>query len=149
MVYLSGLLHNFGHLLLGHVFPPQFFLVNRYVAANPSVQVDAIERHVLGVSHEEIGAWLMQAWHMPDELITVVRWHHQEEFSSPYAVYSNLVLIANRLLKRLNVGDAGTSHLPEAVMGSLHLNSEEVEGEFEQLRNNRDELEALAQKLAA
>lgn len=149
MVYLSGLLHNFGHLLLGHVFPPQFFLVNRYVAANPAVQVDAIERHVLGVSHEEIGAWLMQAWHMPEELITAVRWHHQEEFSSPYAVYSNLVLISNRLLKRLNIGDAATSHLPGAVMASLHLNGEELESEFEQLRSNRDELEALAQKLAA
>ncbi|NQD38195.1 HDOD domain-containing protein [Permianibacter sp. IMCC34836] len=149
MVYLSGLLHNFGHLLLGHVFPPQFFLVNRYVAANPAVQVDVIERHVLGVSHEEIGAWLMQAWHMPEELITAVRWHHQEEFSSPYAVYSNLVLIANRLLKRLNIGDAGSSHLPAAVMASLHLTGDEVEGEFEQLRDKRAELEALAQKLAA
>jgi HD-like signal output (HDOD) protein/prolyl-tRNA editing enzyme YbaK/EbsC (Cys-tRNA(Pro) deacylase) len=149
MVYLSGLLHNFGHLLLGHVFPPQFFLVNRYVAANPSVQVDAIERHVLGVSHEEIGAWLMQAWHMPEELITAVRWHHQEEFSSPFAVYSNLVLISNRVLKRMNIGDASSSHLPTAVMTSLHLNNEEVEGEYEQLRDNRAELEALAQKLAA
>lgn len=149
MVYLSGLLHNFGHLLLGHVFPPQFFLVNRYVAANPTVQVDAIERHVLGVSHEEIGAWLMQAWHMPDELITAVRWHHQEEFSSPHAVYSNLVLIANRLLKRMNIGDSSSHHLPEAVMTALHLNGDEVESEFEQLRSNRGELEALAQKLAA
>lgn len=149
MVYLAGLLHNFGHLLLGHVFPPQFFLVNRYVAANPVVQIDAIERHVLGVSHEEIGAWLMQAWHMPDELITAVRWHHQEEFSSPYAVYSNLVLVANRLLKRLNIGDAGSSHLPLAVVTSLHLNSEDVEGEFEQLREKRSELESLAQRLAA
>lgn len=91
----------------------------------------------------------MQAWHMPDELITAVRWHHQEEFSSPYAVYSNLVLISNRLLKRLNIGDAGSSHLPTAVMTALHLNSEDVEGEFEQLRNNRDELESLALKLAA
>ncbi len=149
MVYLGGLLHNFGHLLLGHVFPPQFFLVNRFVAANPTVQIDAIERHVLGVTHEEIGAWLMQAWHMPDELITVVRWHHQEEFASPYAVYSNLVLLANRYLKRLGIGDSASAHVPAAVLAALHLDAADCESEFALLCENRAELENMARALAA
>jgi len=149
MVYLGGLLHNFGHLLLGHVFPPQFFLLNRFVAANPPVQIEAIERHVLGVTHEEIGAWLMQAWHMPDELITVVRWHHQEEFASPYAAYSNLVLLANRYLKRLGIGDSASSHVPAAVLAALHLEAAECEQEFELLCENRSELESMARALAA
>lgn len=149
LVYLSGLLHNFGHLLLGHVFPPQFFLVNRYVAANPQLPIDDIERHVLGVSHEEIGAWLMQAWHMPEELITAVRWHHQEEFSSQHAVYSNLVLIANRLLKRVGVGDASSMHLPDAVLAMLQLSETDAVRELAQLDSSREELATLSQKLVA
>ncbi|MEE4244909.1 MAG: HDOD domain-containing protein, partial [Kangiellaceae bacterium] len=50
LAYLSGLLHNFGHLLLGHLFPPQFLLVNRYIEANPGIKVEDIEHFVIGVT---------------------------------------------------------------------------------------------------
>ncbi|TDQ51207.1 HD-like signal output (HDOD) protein [Permianibacter aggregans] len=149
MVYLSGLLHNFGHLLLGHVFPPQFYLVNRYVEANPSIAVDVIEKYVLGVSHEEIGAWLMQAWQMPEELVTAVRWHHQEEFTSPFAIYSNIVLIANRLLKRIGVGDEGNGALPAAVLASLKIEAADAEAELQMLQENQHDLTMISQKLVA
>ncbi len=149
LVYLAGLLHNIGHLLLGHVFPPQFFVINRYVAANPDTAVSAIEHHVLGVTHEEIGSWLMQAWHMPEELTVSTRWHHEEEFTSPYAVYSNIVLIASRLLKRINIGDATSTQIPPAVLSLLNLQEIDVLNELSRLHEARSELEGLAVKLVA
>ncbi len=149
LVYLSGLLHNIGHLLLGHVFPPQFFLINRYVAANPDTPVSIIEQHVLGVTHEEIGSWLMQAWHMPEELQVSTRWHHEEEFSSPYAAYSNIVLVASRLLRRINIGDATSTQLPPAVLHLLHLQEDDVLHELSRLHESRSELEQLAARLVA
>ncbi|MCP3673295.1 MAG: HDOD domain-containing protein, partial [Gammaproteobacteria bacterium] len=73
LVYLSGLLHNFGQLLLGHLFPPQFYLINSYVAMNPHIPVVDIERYLLGISHVEVGALLMESWNMPSELTEAVR----------------------------------------------------------------------------
>ena len=35
LAYLSGLLHNFGYLILAQVFPPHFSNVCRYQEANP------------------------------------------------------------------------------------------------------------------
>ncbi len=69
LAYLCGLLHNFGYLVLGHVFPARFFLFNRFLAVNRNVSLSAVERYVLGVEHWHIGAWLMQAWNMPEEVI--------------------------------------------------------------------------------
>ncbi|WP_164503692.1 aminoacyl-tRNA deacylase and HDOD domain-containing protein [Pleionea sediminis] len=147
--YLSGLLHNFGHLLLGHLFPPQFNLINRYIEANPNIPLDDIEHFVMGMSHQEIGAWLMQNWHMPDELIVAVRWHHKEEFWSKHAVYSNLVLLAGRLLKRIDLGDATGDLLPQATLENLQLDEEMVNESFKQLLDERDTLDLMSKQLVA
>lgn len=149
LVYLAGLLHNFGHLLLAHVFPPQFFLVNRYVEVNSHLAIADIESHVLGVNYQEIGAWLMQAWHMPDELIEAVRWHHQEEFSSPYSAYSNVVLLAGRLLARYGMSDDRNTALPEAVLEFLNLTREQAEAVLEDVMAQGSELDNLSRQLAA
>ena len=89
LAYLAGLLHNFGFLLLGHLFPPEFKLLNRLVAANPDKPVSALEKCVLGMGqaqdvldmgHAGIGAWLMQAWQMPEEIVVTLREHHDPEY---------------------------------------------------------------------
>src|SRR5690606_38346886 len=54
---LAGLLHNFGDLVLAHIFPPQFSTICRYIEANPGIGHVAIDRHLLGISREQISAW--------------------------------------------------------------------------------------------
>ncbi len=149
LIYLSGLLHNFGHLLLGHIFPPQFALINQSILCNPHVSVEDIELFILGVSHEEIGAWLMQNWHMPDELIVAVHRHHQEEFWSKHSVYSNLVLVANRLLTRLDIGDSVMTSIPESTLELLSLDMQSVEAALENIETESESLDLMAKQLVA
>ncbi|KZY95817.1 hypothetical protein A3744_34095, partial [Oleiphilus sp. HI0073] len=56
MAYLSGLLHNFGYLVLAHVFPPHHSLICRYREANPHVDSSLIEAHCLELTGEQVGA---------------------------------------------------------------------------------------------
>lgn len=149
LIYLSGLLHNFGHLLLGHIFPPQFNLVNNTILANPHISVEDIEFYILGVTHEEIGAWLMQNWHMPDELIVAVHRHHQEEFWSKHAVYSNIVLVANRLLRRLHIGDSIETEIPPSTMELLSLDPEAAEAALQDIQMESETLDMMAKQLVA
>jgi len=149
LIYLSGLLHNFGHLLLGHVFPPQFKLVNASIEANPHIAVEDIEFYVLGVTHQELGTWLMQNWHMPEELIVAVQRHHQEEFWSKHAVYSNIVLVTNRILKRLNIGDAIDTCVPESTLELLSLSNEAVESAMRDIQSESETLDILSRQLVA
>ena len=149
LIYLSGLLHNFGHLLLGHIFPPQFKLINQTIIANPHVSIEDIEFYILGVSHEEIGAWLMQNWHMPDELIVAVHRHHQEEFWSKHSVYSNLVLVANRLLKKIDIGDSVMADIPETTLELLALDTEDVQVALDAIITEAESLDIMAKQLVA
>ncbi|TQV84903.1 aminoacyl-tRNA deacylase and HDOD domain-containing protein [Aliikangiella coralliicola] len=149
LIYLSGLLHNFGHLLLGHIFPPQFKLINDTIQANPHIAVEDIEFYILGVTHEEIGAWLMNNWHMPDELIVAVRRHHQEEFWSKHAVYSNIVLVTNRMLKRLDIGDSVETAVPQSTLELLSLDEPTVEMVLEDIQSESETLDVMAKQLVA
>lgn len=149
LVYLSGLLHNFGQLILGHLFPPQFYLINHYVSMNPHIPLVDIERYLLGTTHVEIGEWLMTSWHMPPELISAVRWHHHEDTCREHAIFANLVLVANRLLKRIEIGDASQLIIPESILSSLGIEEEDAFKALDLIVADEHELNAIAQQMVA
>lgn len=86
---------------------------------------------------------------MPEELIVAVRRHHQEEFWSKHAVFSNLVLIANRLLKRIGIGDAVNTQLPKSTMELLSLDEATLEGLLVDIEREAETLDMMAKQLVA
>lgn len=121
IAYLAGLLHNFGHLLLGHLFKQEFLILNKFVSKYPDKPIDLIEHRVLGTDHGVIGAWLMEAWQLPEEIVVAVREHHNENYQEVHAVYPQLVFLADRLLKGYNIGDAVDAQIPPALLDLLGI----------------------------
>jgi HD-like signal output (HDOD) protein/prolyl-tRNA editing enzyme YbaK/EbsC (Cys-tRNA(Pro) deacylase) len=147
LAYLSGLLHDFGYLVLGHVFPARFFLFNRFLAVNRHLPSDVVERHVLGAEHWHIGAWLMQSWSMPEEVIAAVRWHHHEDCTQPHAEYSNLVLIANRLLHHIGLGEEQDARLPALPLFTLGITRDQALDTLERVHASMVDLDTLSEAL--
>lgn len=149
VAYMAGLLHNFGFLLLGHLFPQQFERLNKAVAEQPERPVLELERELLGVTHTELGLWLMDAWNMPKEIVETVREHHNSEFRGDYAIYPNLVNVANRLLKRFGMGDAVSIELPAELLDTLGIDEVQAEAALGTVLQMRDGLQFMARKMAA
>ncbi len=149
LAYLAGLTHNFGHLLLAHTFPAEHYLVNQFVARNPNVPVSQVERQVMGVDHEYIGGWLMDAWGMPAAITAAVRWHHNEGYRGDYVTYPNLVRVANRLLRRIHVGDEVQTELPRGLLQQLHLTERLASAVLDGLLANSVTINRLSNRLAA
>ncbi|MNI04212.1 HDOD domain protein [compost metagenome] len=126
LTYLAGLLHNFGYLLLAHVFPPHFSLICRHLEVNPHLCHSYIEQHLLGISREQIGAWLMRHWDMPEELSTALRFQHDPAYDGAYAEYPNLVCLAVRLLRSRNIGSGPDEDIPDALLERLGLSREKA-----------------------
>ncbi len=147
LAYLAGLLCNFGHLLLGVVFPPQFYTLNKLIAFNPHIHPSLIEKYLLGVDHEQIGTWLMKAWKMPQEVNAAVLKHHQEDFEGEFCVYSNLVYLANRLLKRHHLGDAESSEISPKLLESLELTETQILCALEEVTSKGEEWDSLAKQI--
>lgn len=143
LTYLAGLLHNFGYLLLAHVFPPHFSLICRHLEVNPHLQHDFVEQHLLGVTREQMGAWLMRYWEMPEELSTALRFQHDPGYTGEHAAYANLVCLAIRLLRSRGIG-SGEQHIPDALLGRLELSRDKAEDVVSKVL----EAEALLRELA-
>ncbi|WP_323155986.1 aminoacyl-tRNA deacylase and HDOD domain-containing protein [Pseudomonas alvandae] len=126
LTYLSGLLHNFGYLLLAHVFPPHFSLICRHLEVNPHLCHSYVEQHLLGISREQIGAWLMRYWDMPDELATALRFQHDPHYDGEYAAYPNLVCLAVRLLRSRSIGSGPDEEIPDALLDRVGLTREKA-----------------------
>lgn len=145
LTYLAGLLHNFGYLLLAYVFPPHFSLICRHLEVNPHLSHTYIEQHLLGISREQIGAWMMKLWDMPEELSTALRFQHDATYDGEHAAYPNLVCLANRLLRSRGIGSGPEVPIPDELFARLGLPREKAE---EVVRKVLD-AEALLRELAS
>ncbi|MGV8916798.1 MAG: aminoacyl-tRNA deacylase and HDOD domain-containing protein [Pseudomonas sp.] len=127
LTYLAGLLHNFGYLLLAHVFPPHFSLICRHLEVNPHLCHSYVEQHLLGISREQIGAWLMRYWDMPEELSTALRFQHDPTYAGAHSEYANLVCLSVRLLRRNNIGSGPVEEIPDELFERLGLSRDKAD----------------------
>ncbi len=157
VVYLAGLLHNFGFLLLGHLFPPEFKLLNKLVAAHPESPVTALEKCVLGMGqaqnllemgHAQIGSWLMQSWQMPEEIVITLCEHHNPAYTGDHAVFPHLIMVADHVLKGRDIGDAPDASLPPLSLEMIGLEEEAVLEIAEHLFEDCTSLDMMARQLA-
>lgn len=124
LAYLSGLLHNFGYLILGYVFPPHFSVISRYLEVNQHVNHHHIEQYVLGVSREQISSWLLHSWNMPAQIVTGIRWQQHPGYEGEHAIYANLLYITNQLLREHRIGTQLPQPIPQSLYDELGLTPE-------------------------
>lgn len=145
--YLGGLMHNVGLLSLGHHFPSDLHALDKAVVENPGIPLIDIERRLLMADHTEIGTWLMQKWEMPEEVITVVKRHHDESYRGENAVYANLVLLGDRQLQRMGKGDAGSEQLPAEPLAAFCLEEADSMDAVRRLLESRRDRDSLASQM--
>ncbi|NKB34638.1 MAG: HDOD domain-containing protein [Pseudomonadales bacterium] len=144
LTYLSGLLHNFGYLVLAHIFPPHFSQICRYLEANPHVSHMAIEHHLLQITREQICVWLMDLWNMPEEIGIAIRYQHDPNYSDKHCAYPNLIFMAMRLLRQEGIGDAPLEEVPDFLYDRYDLTEEQVLQTVKQVVESTDEINAMA-----
>ncbi|AYC34858.1 HDOD domain-containing protein [Pseudomonas cavernae] len=144
LTYLAGLLHNFGYLVLAHVFPPHFSLICRHLEVNPHLPHSYVEQHLLGISREQIGAWLMRHWDMPEELACALRFQHDPGYRGANAAYPNLVCLAVSLLRKRGIGAGPQVQIPQSLYEDLGLSREKAEEALDKVQAAEAALRELA-----
>ncbi len=72
---IAGILHDLGKLILVEHFPDQYRQVIEIVKQD-KLPVFQAETKIFGVSHAEVGAYLMGLWAFPDSVVEAVAYHH-------------------------------------------------------------------------
>ncbi len=149
LTYLAGLLHNFGYLVLAHVFPPHFSLICRHLEVNPHLSHSYIEQHLLGITREQIGSWLMRFWDMPEELYTALRFQHDPDYQSDNAAYPNLVCLAVSLLRNRGIGSGPEVEIPDDLFDALGITREKADDAVNKVLQAEAALRELASQFNA
>lgn len=129
--FTAALLSDIGKIVLGTFLHVDAAPILK-LAEDEALSFEVAEQRVLGIDHAEVGAELLRAWNLPDNVIDVVRWHHTPDAhpGDPYVV--DLVHIANHLAVScgLGVGLDGLNYRPamSAVerLGVNHLTLEKT-----------------------
>lgn len=141
--YLAGLLHNFGYLVLAYIFPPHFKMICRHVEANPHVPPHLVDQHLLGVTRDQIGSWLMRYWDMPAEISTAIRYQHDPDYDGNLHLYANLVYLSLALLNERGIGSSSEMPIPQALLDRLGLTAEKAAKAADKVLEARDALRQL------
>lgn len=101
-ILLAGLLHDIGYLALAFLDPKRSDQLHERLAAAPDSPALAIEKGILEITHDELGAALASHWNLPDEIIAVLRYHHTPDEAEAVAAegqtLARMVNIAEKLL---------------------------------------------------
>ncbi len=134
--YLCGMLHNFGLLLIGHLFPPEFKMLNKLRETEPEASMRDIEQQVFGIGsaqafiatgHGSLGAILLKLWGLPEASVKVAAMHQQQDYSGAHASMVQLVQLANALLSEHGIGDEPIEELPVAIAETLGIDLEQAQ----------------------
>jgi putative nucleotidyltransferase with HDIG domain len=76
--YTGGLMHDLGKVILAANFDDQYHQAHLTAAQNQR-QLWQVEKEIFGVTHGEIGAYLLTLWGIPPEVVKVAALHHEPQ----------------------------------------------------------------------
>ncbi len=130
-IFLAGMLHDIGYIALAHLDPQRSNELHTYQAAAPNRPALEIERSLLDICHDELGAELALHWNLPSEIISVIRYHHTPD--APDAPKDQplirMVYIAEKMLPSFGMSehvDTGIFDSDWEALSIAPTNAEEI-----------------------
>ena len=128
-IFLAGMLHDIGYLALAFVDQKLSDKLHNRLEAEPERPTLEIEKEVLDMCHDELGAELGRHWNLPEEIIAVLRHHHQPdadeaEVGQPLVTMINVV---TKLLPTIGVVEHGLSDISAEEWEALGIDPSQAE----------------------
>lgn len=135
LIFLTGMLHDIGYLALAHLDTRRSDDLHTRFVIEPNRPAIEIERELLEMTHDELGAELAKHWNLPNEIVTVLRYHHTPEAAGA-AEGQPLVRIVNiteKLLPQLGIREFVGSQVTEEEWAVLGIDPDRAEEISEQV----------------
>ena len=105
-IYSAGLLHDLGRVIIAK-YVPHAMLRAQDLSSSRRIPLLTAELHTLGASHADVGAWLLNRWKLPTDIIEAVRFHHQPLRATENFDMTAMVYLANILAHQSRLGNSG------------------------------------------
>ncbi|MCX7913121.1 MAG: HDOD domain-containing protein [Thermodesulfovibrionales bacterium] len=110
-VSVAGLLHDIGKVILIIKFPEEYEKVLRR-ASQEEVLIFKAEKEIFGITHAEAGAIVCRKWNFPQNLIEMVEYYHNPQYSQRFPLQTAIVHISDIIARAKGIGFAGDTFVP-------------------------------------
>lgn len=144
-LFTGGILHDIGILVLDQYFTNIYRKVFD-ISINRNFELSIVEQKVLGVTHAEIGAFLLDRWNIPNQVTDIIQYHHQPQNSKIAQRDTKLIYLANFIANNRGY-DNGTGTFPEHfyddIWMELRLSAEDIPQIIEDVQVELDKAKQL------
>lgn len=145
-IFLAGLLHDIGYLVLAYLDTKRSDELHARMAANPLRPIQELELELLNVTHSELGAQLGFNWGLPPGIITALRHHHTPE--TPGAAEEKLLIrlinVAEKILPVFGISELLAADISDQEWDSLNIPTEKQEEIRSKVLAQADQAKQLA-----
>jgi putative nucleotidyltransferase with HDIG domain len=145
VAFTVGLLHDIGKLVLNQVLTPEYQKDIRARMTEKGLSRAEAEKEVLGTDHGEVGGALLQAWHLPDDIIEAVANHHHP-IVEPAPRLSAVANVANCVAHLVGSGpgvDTCSARVDPRVAEAFGLTPERIERIIAEVRESCSAVDQL------
>jgi putative nucleotidyltransferase with HDIG domain len=97
-LFLSALIHDIGKVVLDQYFHREFGQILDTIAQH-GVTFTKAEKEILGITHYQVAAKLLQQWNFPSQVTYQIFYHHAPWADENHRSGSTLIYLADRLTK--------------------------------------------------
>ena len=128
-IFLAGLLHDIGFMALHHIDTEASDALHHQLLLQPERSILEIELETLGITHCYIGSQLARHWHLPEEIIAVLGYHHPpyvEEVADGNPLV-RLVSLSEKIAPNFGIAEHTGDEIQEYEWLELGINPADVE----------------------
>lgn len=140
-MYLGGMLHDIGSLIFFKESPEVAKKILLRCKENGE-HLFKVEKEVLGYDHAEVGALLLTEWKLSEQLVEMVRYHHQPSKAEDCLLETCIIARADALVYELEIGSSGEPGVPELdpkVAEMIPISEEEISALKEEIIEQIDD----------
>lgn len=141
-LYLHGLLHNIGILILSDRFPNIMSELFEAALGDKEKRLIDHEKDTIDFNHHEAGAWLGHKWKLPYEVIDIIEHHHDLDYQERN---SNLVILIGLCSRVSRQWLLETKYDPMQELGVIKSLNLDVDALENYLNKSYDKLDGIQQ----
>lgn len=147
-LYLQGLLHNIGILVLVNRFPNIMSELFVTATADKEKRLINYEKETIDFNHHEAGSWLGHKWKLPYEIIDVIEHHHDLNYQERNSNFVVLIGYCSRISRQWLL-DTNYDPMQETeVIKTLKLNPDSLKSYLEKSYGKLDSVQQLVDEIA-
>jgi putative nucleotidyltransferase with HDIG domain len=148
LTFLAGMLHDVGYSVLAHLDIESSDELQVRMLTEPERLALAIEREIVELTHDQLGAELARHWNLPEEIVLAIRFHHEPQKSDPTQPLARIINLAEKLLPSFGFNEVIDTTITPENWQVLGIDPDQAEEISAQVAEQADQASQFASSIS-